>query len=148
MSQVQLDGPTIYKKLLKIHKAWNQVRYGLPQKIPIWRKKAHFWPLPTIEECIMDSILTSIFENLDWLKFGARRSFSGAGQNPGRRDPEVEHPGLFVSSTNFANLTFKLCVYSVWLLGYEFSDTLVLFTGEKVVFAVSQKKSKFAISFL
>ena len=82
-----------------------------------------------IDEIIMGQVLTS-----------------GAGQNPGRRDPEVEHPGLFVSSTNFANLTFKLCVYSVWLLGYEFSDTLVLFTREKVVFAVSQKKSKFRSS--
>jgi nucleosome binding factor SPN SPT16 subunit len=30
--------------------------------------------------------------------------------------------------------------FFVWLLGYEFSDTLVLFTKEKVVFAVSQKK--------
>jgi hypothetical protein len=59
MSQVQLDGPTIYKKVLKIQKAWNQVRYGFPQKIPIWRKKAHFWPLLTIEERIMDSILTN-----------------------------------------------------------------------------------------
>lgn len=30
--------------------------------------------------------------------------------------------------------------HSIWLLSYEFSDTIVLFTRNKVVFAVSAKK--------
>jgi nucleosome binding factor SPN SPT16 subunit len=36
-----------------------------------------------------------------------------------------------------------LSFYSIWLLGYEFSDTIVLLTREKVIFAVSSKKSKY-----
>ena len=39
MSQVQLDGPTIYKKVQKIHNAWNQVSNDFGQKVQIWWKK-------------------------------------------------------------------------------------------------------------
>ena len=42
-------------------------------------------------------------------------------------------------SESFLN---KLFSYSIWLLGYEFSDTIVLLTREKAIFAVSSKKSK------
>lgn len=30
--------------------------------------------------------------------------------------------------------------FFIWLLGYEFSDTIVLLTREKAIFAVSSKK--------
>lgn len=41
------------------------------------------------------------------------------------------------------NLITKLFSCSIWLLGYEFSDTIVLLTREKAIFAVSSKKSKY-----
>jgi nucleosome binding factor SPN SPT16 subunit len=37
-------------------------------------------------------------------------------------------------------LIFLFTRNSIWLLSYEFSDTIVLFTRNKVVFAVSAKK--------
>lgn len=32
---------------------------------------------------------------------------------------------------------------SLWLLNFEFSDTILLITKEKIIFAVSPKKSKY-----
>lgn len=34
----------------------------------------------------------------------------------------------------------KTVEFFIWLLNYEFSDTIVLFTKQKIVFAVSAKK--------
>ena len=47
MSQVKLDGPTIYKKVQKIQNAWNQVSIDFGQKLQIWRKIGIF-KVPTI----------------------------------------------------------------------------------------------------
>jgi nucleosome binding factor SPN SPT16 subunit len=37
---------------------------------------------------------------------------------------------------------FLIIIYSLWLLNWEFTDTLLVMTQTKTVFAVSQKKAK------
>ena len=98
MSQVKLDGPTIYKKVQKIQNAWNQVSIDFGQKLQIWRKIGIFrvphYPHSIIKKKIDFSPDLNI---LGWLKLGARRPFGRVGQNSRKCRIEAVDARLFVS---------------------------------------------------
>ena len=124
--QIVLDGQTFYQKIQKIVGTWNQVILRLRPQNSI--------------------CLTTTPSIGHWLQ--------GCPTRRTRQDQwRFKSPfnlRLLVSIKSKANSrqikpkTFKLTInddYSVWLLNYEFSETILLITKDRVIFAVSPKKS-------
>ena len=138
MSEVKLDGPTIYQKLQKITKTWNYV-----SGINIWSRS--------------DTFKIFGIDRKKCAKFRCTwRSRRGDGKSS-RRPFAPKYSWFFVSkehsknclkSTKFLWRHFspnQLFTFSLWLLNFEFSETILLVTREKIIFAVSPKKSKYFI---
>ena len=142
MSQVKLDGPTIYKKVQKIQNAWNQVSSDFGQKLQIWRKNL-ILRVSHVPHCIPKDWILTQFKYFRLIKIRRQMPYWSCWAKSKKMSPWDNKPKTFCKlSVLKLNFTWN---FSVWLLGYEFSDTLVVLTKEKIVFAVYQKKSKYYI---
>ena len=156
---IQLDASTFFSKVQKLHQQWSKVKSKLTLKIQygdLRPRPAPCWPLslPLVDSLEIRRLFGGLRQSQrrcyrapwnTWISVSTQTPSINLGVSPPTR--ELSQGPVFEVLV-WASL---LWVYTViltdflrrmWLLHWEFSDTIIIMLKEKIIFGVSPKKGK------
>ena len=140
MTDIQLDSESFFGKMQKMHQTWNQVKLEEASVAEISRLLIpNLWHLA---HTLSFSIPTSTQSSSSWEKSAKSQKDHSLPTSCKYTWAGPRGRSVLMLFTLPARKTLIWLKFSLWLLNWEFSDTILLLTKTKTIFAVSQKKGK------